>query len=167
LIYETARIYTAKKHLNRARVVGACPRSRTTRLFVAVHDADNRTVCTGNGQEPTDSNDKRAPADHQDPPSRLAHLSSTVVVVQPHATHGLDAHERTEQRTNERNKTAEHRNGAGDDVGRDSAAECASDPGHPVDGSVAGQVLRAAHEAHEKVFGGKLSRIVSYGHGPF
>lgn len=78
------------------------------------------------------------------------------MVVQPHATHGLEADECAEQGADERDEAAEDGDGAGDDVRDAGAAAGAADPGGPVDCGVARKVSGAAQEADEEVLGGEL-----------
>lgn len=75
-------------------VVGTGPRRRTTRLPIRLHDADNGSVGTSNHQKGTDDDDEAAPEYHEHPCNRAAPVLAPVpVVIQPHASHGLEAHE--------------------------------------------------------------------------
>lgn len=143
-------------HSRRVRVVRARPGSRTAALFIIVNDANNRAVSASNHQESTRDNNEAAPANHQSPLGSPVGLPLTPVVVQPHATHRLEAHERAKQRTDQRNETAEHGHRAGDDVRDESDAGRTSDPGAPVDRRVVRQMLRAAEDADEDVLGGEV-----------
>lgn len=58
------------------------------------------------------------------------------VIIQPHAPHGLEAHERAEQGTDQRDQRVENGDGAGDNVCDYGDAEGAAEPGDPVRGRV-------------------------------
>ena len=75
------------------------------------------------------------------------------MVIEPHATHGLDGHEGTKKRTDEGHKTTKNRDGAGNDVRNDSVPGGAANPGNPMGGCVASEMLRPAENAHEEVLG--------------
>ena len=74
------------------------------------------------------------------------------VIIQPHAPHGLEAHERAEQGTDQRDQRVENGDGAGDDVCDYRDAEGAAEPGAPVYRRVAGQVSGALEDVDEDVF---------------
>lgn len=81
------------------------------------------------------------------------------VIVQPHATHGLEAHWGAEQGTNQRNEIAKDGNGASDDVGDHCDAESASEPDDPVLDGVGGQMAGAVEDADEDVFASDLENV--------
>lgn len=81
------------------------------------------------------------------------------VVVQPHATHGLEAHRGAEQGTDQRDEIAKDGDGAGDDVGDDGDAEGASEPDDPVLDGVGSQMAGAVEYANEDVLASDLARV--------
>lgn len=75
------------------RVVRAGPRRRATGLLVRFHDADDGPVGASDHQEGADDDDKGGPDDHEDPFNSGSLLLALVpVVVEPHASHRLEAH---------------------------------------------------------------------------
>lgn len=60
------------------------------------------------------------------------------VIVQPHASHGLEAHGRAEQGADQRDEVTEDGDGACDDVGDDGDAGGAAEPDDPVLDGVGG-----------------------------
>lgn len=78
------------------------------------------------------------------------------MVVQPHAAHGLERQESTEEGTDERYQAIENGNGACNDVGDNGDACSAGEPDAPVLHGVFGQVTRSTEQANEDVLGGQL-----------
>ena len=149
-------------HLGRVRIICACPSRRPTGLVVAVDDADDRAVGTGNHEECSRDDDEDGPEHHEHPLGRLLLLALAPVVIQPHAAHGLEADQGTEKGTDERNETAENGDGASDDVGDTCTAASASNPGHPVNLCVARKVSCSSEESDEEVLGGELMEYVNF-----
>ena len=138
----------------RVRVIRARPRLGAAILLVRVHDADNRTISTANQEERASHNNEDGPRDHALPPPVA--VGAVPVVVQPHATHGLEAHEGAQKRTDERNEAAEDGDRGGDDVREQGDAGGVAEPGDPVLGGGGAEVLCAAQSADEEVLGDEL-----------
>jgi hypothetical protein len=141
----------------RVRVIRARPRLGAAILGVRVHDTDNRTISSTNEEESASHNDEDGPCDHT-LPAPVA-VGSVPVVVQPHAAHGLEAHEGTQQRTDERDKAAEDRDGGGDDVCSQRDASSVAEPCNPVLGGGGAEVLCSAQSADEEVLGDELCEV--------
>lgn len=148
--------------LRRIRIVRTRPSRRPARLIIAVDDANDRPVGTGDHEERSRDDDEDGPEHHEHPLGRLFHLALAPVVVKPHAAHGLEADEGAEEGADEGDETAEDGDGAGDDVGDAGAATGASDPGHPVDLGVARKVVGSSQEADEEVLGGELMKMLVF-----
>jgi hypothetical protein len=93
--------------LDRVRVIRAGPRTRPAVGIVANHDLNNTAIRAANHQKRATDNDKDGPAHHGDPARGLLELALVPVVVQPHAAHGLEAHEGAEEGADERDEAAE------------------------------------------------------------
>jgi hypothetical protein len=138
----------------RVRVVRARPRLGAAILLVRVHDADNRTIGTTNQEERARHDDEDGPRNHALPPPVA--VGSVPVIVQPHAAHGLEAHEGAQKRTDERDEAAEDGDGGGDDVREQRDTSGVAEPGNPVLGGGGAKVLCAAQSADEEVLGDEL-----------
>lgn len=144
----------------RVGVIGAGPGLGTSVLLVRVHDAHDGAVGAADEEEGTGDNDKDGPRDHGLPlPVAVA---AAPVVVQPHATHGLEAHERTQQGTDQTDEATEDGNRRGDDVGGQGDGAGETEPDDPVLGRVVVQVVGTTKGADEEVLGSDL-RFVSTG----
>jgi hypothetical protein len=138
-------------------VVSAGPGLGTSVLLVRVHDAHDGAVGAADEEESTRHNDEDGPRNHGLPlPVAVA---AAPVVVQPHAAHGLEAHERAQQGADQTDEATEDGDRGGDDVGgqRDGAGE--TEPHNPVLGGVVVQVVGAAKGADEEVLGGDLQFV--------
>lgn len=157
--YQLQAKYSTRKQgsrsLDRVGVVGAGPGWRATSLLHGVDNANNRTVRSTNHQKGTRDNDEDAVGNHQ-VPSKGSLTATTPVVIEPHATHGLEGHQGSEKSADERHETSEDGNATGDEVGDDSGSGGAADPGDPVGERVGSEMLRAAEHANESVLGGVL-----------
>lgn len=144
----------------RVGVIGAGPGLGTSVLLVRVHDAHDGAVGAADKEEGTGDNDEDGPRDHGLPlPVAVA---AAPVVVQPHAAHGLEAHERTQQGTDQTDEATEDGDRRGDDVGGQGDGAGETEPDDPVLGRVVVQVVGTAKGADEEVLGGDL-RFVSTG----
>lgn len=146
---------------DRVGVVGAGPGRRTAGYLVRVDNADNRSISPGNHQEHAGDDNKHAEADHGHPLPILLLLPLAPVIVEPHATVGLETHQRSQQSTDERYEAAEDGNAAGDKIGNKSYADSATQPGPPVDKGVCGKMMRTSEDADKDVLGGDLEIRVS------
>lgn len=126
------------KALNRVRVVFTRKGTRPSALIVNVHDTLDRAISTSNHQEGTYDDEEHAPPDQKHPALTLLRLVLALgpVVVQPHAAHGLDAHDGAEKGTDERDERVEDGNRASNDVCNESDPEGAAEPGRPVNWGV-------------------------------
>lgn len=70
-------------------------------------------------------------------------LALAPVIVQPHTTHGLEAHRGAEQGTDQRDEVSENGDRAGDDVGDEGYTEGAAEPDDPVLHGVGGEMAGA------------------------
>lgn len=126
------------KTLHRIRVVLTRKGTRSFTLIVSIHNTLDRPIGTSNHQESTYDNKEHAPP-HQKHPAlaflRLV-LSLGPVVVQPHAAHGLDAHDGAEKGADERDERVKDGNRAGNDVRNERYPEGAAEPDRPVDWGV-------------------------------
>lgn len=68
------------------------------------------------------------------------------MIVQPHAAHGLESHESTEECADQRYKPAENWDGTGNDVGDQGDAGRAAEPGNPVARRVGGEMMRTTEK---------------------
>lgn len=59
-------------------------------------------------------------------------LALAPIVIQPHASHWLEAHGSSKQGANKGHKITEHRDGTGNDVGDQANSKGASKPDTPV-----------------------------------
>lgn len=100
--------------LHRIRVVGARPCARTTSLIIRRLDRDDRAIRPRHSQVRPGNYNKTTPANHRDP--LAVPLGFLPVVVEPHATHGLESHQCAKERTDERDQTVEDGNAAGNTV---------------------------------------------------
>lgn len=111
---------------HRVRVICASPCGRSTRLNIGRANLNNGAIGSANHQEGADDNDEDGPSDHQLPLHALVLLRDAPVVVQPHETHWLERHESSQESADERDKTSEDGNCAGDNVrGQNAAAGAA------------------------------------------
>lgn len=143
-------------HLSGVGVISTGPGGSSTVLVVRVDDTNNGSVGAANQQKGTGHDDEHAPRYHDLPPQVA--VAAVPVVVQPHAAHGLEAHECTEQSTDEGHQTAEDGDRRGNDVGGERHGSGKTEPDDPVLGGVVVKVVGAAQSADEEVLGGDLAR---------
>lgn len=74
------------------------------------------------------------------------------VIIEPHATHRLEAHHRAQQGSDERHKSVKHWDRAGDNIGNDGNAEGAGEPNGPVRDGITDEVFGAAKQMDEDIF---------------
>ena len=144
----------------RVGVIRARPRASATILVVRVNDAENRTIRTTNEEERAGDDDEDGPCDHALP--LPVAVGPVPVVVQPHAAHGLEAHEGAQKCAHERDEATEDGNRRRNDVSSQGDGAGETEPHNPVLGGVVVQVVGAAEGADEEVLGGDL-RFVSTG----
>ena len=145
-------------HLGGVGVVSTSPGSSTAVRVVRIDDANDGSVRSSDEKESTAHNHENGPHDHGLP--LPVAISATPVVVKPHASHGLEAHEGTQQGADERHKTTENGDCRRDDVRDEGDAAGEAEPDDPVLGGVVVQVLGAAQGADEEVFGGDLKVLL-------
>lgn len=135
-------------------VIRTRPRGGPTIRIVTINNAHNTPICAANQQKRARHNHKHGPHHHSlpAPPPVLA----APVVVQPHGAHGLEAHERAEQRADERDQPAEDGDRGRNDVRGERDGGREAEPGDPVLGGVVVEVVGAAEGADEEVFCGDL-----------
>lgn len=100
---------------NGVRIISAGPRLGTAILVVRVDNTQDRPIRTADKEESTRHDNENRPRDHG-LPAPVA-VGAAPVVVQPHAAHGLEAHEGAEEGADERDEAAEDGDRRGDDVG--------------------------------------------------
>jgi hypothetical protein len=110
----------------RVGVVEARPCWRAAGGVVGVDNAHDRAVRSRDKQEGPADQDEDVDAD-QEAPFEIADLV-VPVVVEPHAGHWVEAHQRSEQRSDERDQFAEDGDAAGNAVGDDGHSERAGEP---------------------------------------
>jgi hypothetical protein len=138
----------------RVGVIRARPRASATILVVRVDDADNRTIRTTNEEERASDDDEDGPCDHALP--LPVAVGPVPVVVQPHAAHGLEAHEGAQKCAHERDEATEDGDRRRNDVGSqgDSAGE--AEPGDPVLSGGVVEMLCSTQSTDEEVLGDEL-----------
>lgn len=139
------------------RVISAGPRLGASVLLIRIHDAHDGAVGAADEQERAGHDDEDGPRDHGLPlPIAVA---APPVVVQPHAAHGLEAHERAQQGADQADEAAKDGDSRGDDVGGQGDGAGETEPHNPVLGGVVVQVVGAAEGADEEVLGGDLRSV--------
>ncbi len=141
----------------RVGVVCARPSLGAAILVVRVDDADDRTISTTNKEERASHNDEDGPCHHALPPPVA--VGPVPVVVQPHAAHGLEAHEGAQKCAHERDETTEDRNCGRNDVGGQGDGGGEAEPGDPVLSGGVAKVLCSAQGADEEVLGDELCEV--------
>jgi hypothetical protein len=138
----------------RVGVVRARPRAGATILVVRVDDADNRTISATDEEERARDDDENGPCNHTLP--LPVAVGPVPVVVQPHATHGLEAHEGAQKCAHKRDETTEDGNGRRDDVSSQGDSGGEAKPGDPVPSSGVVEVLCSTQSTDEEVLGDEL-----------
>jgi hypothetical protein len=141
----------------RVGVVRARPRLGPAILIVRIVDADNRTISTTDEEERASHNDEDGPCDHA-LPFPIA-VGPVPVVVQPHAAHGLEAHQGAQKCAHERDEATEDRDGRGNNVGGQGNSGSEAEPGDPVLSCGVVQVLCSAESADKEVLGDELYEV--------
>lgn len=106
---------------NRAGVVLARPSSRTAGHSIRIDDALHGAISSSDQKEGSADQDENVD-ENQEHPLRVADLA-VPVVVQPHACHGVEAHQSSEKGANKGHELAEDRDAAGDAVGDNGDAK--------------------------------------------
>lgn len=141
----------------RVGVVRARPRAGATILVVRVDDADNRTISATNEEERARDDDENGPCNHTLP--LPVAVGPVPVVVQPHATHRLEAHEGAQKCAHKRDETTEDGDGRRDDVSSQGDSGGEAKPGDPVPSSGVVEVLCSTQSTDEEVLGDELYEI--------
>lgn len=87
--------------LHRVRIIGARPGSAAPGFLVRVHDVNHGAVGAGDHQECSGNHYENSKGRRDRPLDRPLLLALAPVVVEPHAAHWLEAHERTQKGTDE------------------------------------------------------------------
>jgi hypothetical protein len=138
----------------RVGVIRARPRAGATILVVRVDDADNRTIRTTNEEERASDDDEDGPCDHALP--LPVAVGPVPVVVQPHAAHGLEAHEGAQKCAHERDEATEDGNRRRNDVSSQGDGAGEAEPGNPVLSSGVVEMLCSTQSTDEEVLGDEL-----------
>lgn len=103
--------------LDRIRIIRTRPRRTPSTRLITIHHANNTPIRPRNHTKRPNHHHKHTPANHRNPPRTLLHLALFPVIVQPHAPHRLEGHERAQQRADQGHQAVEDGDRAGDDVG--------------------------------------------------
>ena len=144
-------------HLSGVGVISAGPSSGTAILVVAVNNTNDGPIRSTNEQESTAHNNEDGPCDHSLP--LPAAILAVPVVVQPHTSHGLEAHKGTQERTDKRDEATKDRNSRRDDVRGEGNAAGEAEPGDPMLGGVVVEVVGAAEGTDEEVLCSDLASV--------
>ena len=141
----------------RVGVIRARPWAGATILVVRVDDADNRTIRTTNEEERASDDDEDGPCDHALP--LPVAVGPVPVVVQPHAAHGLEAHEGAQKCAHERDEATEDGNRRRNDISSQGDGAGEAEPGDPMLGGVVVEVVGAAEGTDEEVLCSDLASV--------
>ena len=85
------------------------------------------------------------------------------VIVEPHRTHGLEAHKRAKKSTDEGDERTEVRDRARNDIRDDNHATGGAKPCYPMSDGVGCDVPGPTEQPDEEVFGGQLEIMSALG----